>query len=647
MSSGTPYESNAGRNMSSAAGDAMGMDRIRRLGLSPRSQKLSRYYAFYRCCNYEARQVSWDGSMRMDPLSHEGIASGNPIPPGFYDAGQTTPLRFRKPTAPYNLTKVIVDRFTSLLFSQRRHPQLRVLGDMLTEDYARALADTARLWPAMIRARSMGGAIGTSIAGFQFANGRPMVEVHDARWCTPEWADRYSFKLASIEKRYQYPIEERDPETGAWTDVAYWYRRVIDMESDTVWKPIPVGGGDEPHWSNPDNIMSSVRHNLGFCPVVWAQNLPVEDDVDGDPDCHGVFDMIEAIDTLLSQADRGVIANCDPTTVIIGPDKLAEVAKGSMNAMKLTSGDMKYLEMTGSGPKAATELAEIFRNRALEVAQCVLENTQQGGARTATEIERMYASMISKADVLREQYGEHLVRPVVEMMLRAARAGTRPYKDEATGAIIRGGINLPPRIEKRGDKQFLIERKLGPRTENFVELQWPGYFEPPLADVDMATRAASSARTAGLIDAETAAKFIANYFAVEDVQAVLEKAKQEKQDDLNTGAGDFLEGMKGGGLGGNAEPAAPDPSEQLSTKSSLDITATDIGAIVTVNEARESVGLGPMDGEDGELTIAEFKAKRAGTIAAAAAADAGDTAPTDQNKKSTPGAFGKGAPDDE
>lgn len=72
-----------------------------------------------------------------------------------------------------------------------------------------------------------------------------------------------------------------------------------------------------------------------------------------------------------------------------------------------------------------------------------------------------------------------------------------------------------------------------------------------------------------------------------------------------------------GALDGTAaEPASGTPAR-------VELTATDIATIVTVNEARASQGLPPMEGDDGKLTVAEFKAKHAGPIAEAAQAEAG------------------------
>jgi len=56
----------------------------------------------------------------------------------------------------------------------------------------------------------------------------------------------------------------------------------------------------------------------------------------------------------------------------------------------------------------------------------------------------------------------------------------------------------------------------------------------------------------------------------------------------------------------------------------IEITPSDIATVVRVREARASVGLPPFGTPDDDLTLAEFKARNAETIATAAAAEAGD-----------------------
>lgn len=540
------------------------MDRIARLGLSQRQQELNRLWSWYRCSPYAARQTDWNGKKALEPLEMEAVASKGFIPPGFYDAGgQSMPLKFRRPTAPYALAKVVVDRFTGLLFSENQSPEILVDGDDASADYLRAVAEVARLWQAMIRVRTFGGATGSACIGFQFVDGKPVVEVHDPRWVHPKFIDRATMQLESVEKRYMHPVEERDPATGRFETKQMWYRRIIDGERDVVFKPVEVGNGEEPQWE----VEREVQHGFGFCPVVWVQNLPVEDDIDGDPDCHGIFDLIEAVDALVAQANRGIIANCDPTLVIVSKAEMGgEIKKGSDNSIKMPEGSASYLELNASGPKAALELAEQLRKYALEVAQCVLEHPDvSGGARTATEVTRSYGSMLQKADVMREQYGERCVKPLLEMIFRAAQALDQPVQGtDAQGqpVMVRRALQLPPRFEADPETgvKTRVERQLG--AGGTIRLQWPDYFPPTLADIDSAVKAATGAKTGGLVDEETAISFVAPFFSVDDVAGMIKKIRDSAAASQASMFGG-IPGMDGGGGEELDDGYSPEESEFL------------------------------------------------------------------------------------
>jgi hypothetical protein len=603
MSSGTRTESDAHSKISRAVSgqvlDPRDTEKIARLGMSPRQQELNRRWSFYCTQQYAARAVDWDGSPRSEGLDAEAIATAGFLPPGFYDAGATFPLKFRRPTAPYHLIRVIVSRFTGLLFSERRAPQIRVQGDHATEEFVQALANQSRLWARMVQARLMGGAMGSVAIGFQFVEGKPVIEIHDPRWTFPTFEDRSTLKLRGIEKRYMYPEEVRDPETGQVVEVNLWYRRIIDEERDILFKPALVTD-EEPAWE----IAQEVEHGFGFCPVVWVQNSPVEDAVDGEPDCIGIFDLSEAIDALLSQANRGVGANCDPTVHVSTNMSLGEVRKGSDNAIKTEiGGGVAYVEISGSGPKAATELAKEFRALALEVAQCVLEQPQgAGGARTATEIERAFSSMTEKADVFREQYGEHGVKPLLEMMTKASRSSTQPRIEN--GTIVRGTLSLPPKVvngSKNGEAAKQAAYQLGPG--GVLDLKWPPYFDPSVQDVQAATGAAASAKAAGLIDDEHAVAFIAPYFDVEDPSDMarqLRAGAEEEQAEIDETT--------------FAEEASPEV-EAVAGEMGMKFYQYEIeGGVVSINEVRRSKGLPPMI--DGELSLPAYRAKHPDMFAA-------------------------------
>jgi len=503
------------------------MGRLHRLGMSPRQLELNHLFSIYRAQQYSTCSTEWDGSQKVGLIDREAINTGSYIPPGFYDGGAMLPLRFRKPTAPYPLARVIVDRFTSLLFSEKRHPRVKVEDDDATDDYVQALLDASRFWPTWMQARGLGGAMGSVAVGFSILAGKPHLELFDPRWATPTFVSRTSSELKRLEVLYQYPREIFDGETGVWREVPYWYRRVIDVERDIVYRSVPVTD-EAPTWS----VENEVVHGLGEVPVVWVQNTPTQDDVDGDSDYHGVLDMLHAIDQLLAQAQIGTIANADPTLVIsTNADLPPDLAKGSRAPIKLPGdGKAQYLELQGVGAKAATELADLYRRRVLEACHCVLEDgasdSSAKGRRTATEIERSYAAMIARTDVLREQWAETGIKPLLAKMLRAIRTVEQGRVGE-DGRVVRGMVSVPPHVERDASGRIVAKRPREVGDGEVIELVWPSYFEPTIEDADVAVKTASAALVGKLVDQETAIAYVSPFFHVSDPKEMAKRIQVE------------------------------------------------------------------------------------------------------------------------
>lgn len=562
MSSGTKSDMGGARGMLSQATPKVVTESAGpTMVLSPRQTEMDLLWRYYCCANYEGRRSDWDGKQALDKVEHESVATSGFVPPGFYDAGQTLPLKFRKPTAPYYLARVVVDRFTSLLFSARRHPRV-ISDDSDTEDWLVGFCEATRLWSKMLLVRTYGGAMGSVGMGFKFVSGEPVVEVHDPRWCTPEFIDRHTYVVKSLEKRYQFMDHVRDPVTGAWEEAWFWYRRVIDDQTDTVWERVPCTEHEEPRWNRLPR--KAITHGYGFCPVVWLQNKPVEDSIDGDSDCHGIYDLITAIDALYAQANRGVIANSDPTLKIISDAEFDNVSKGSTNALQVEKGgDVAYMEITGTGAKSAVDLAEKLEEKALITARCFLDTNTGGPSRTASEVDHNYSNMIEQADVLREQYGEHGVKSLLKMVLKAAKGlgVTRSeLQEDGTTAVVRHTVRLPKRQivnDETGETTF-VPRTMGAGEE--VDLRWPSYFTPSFEAVLQAVQTAGLAKQYGLVDEEKATQYIAEYFQITNVREVVIKARllaDKMSEKFSEQA--MSRAQNGGGAEAATGPASPPP----------------------------------------------------------------------------------------
>lgn len=559
------------------ADDSRELEKIRALGMSPRQLALNHLWSRFRALQYESRSVEWDGAEATSAVEREMMASAPTVPPGFYASAESTPLRFRKPSAPYHLFRVIVQRFSDLLFAEARNPRVTCPGDPVKEEFANGLIESTRLWSHMSEARNYGGSCGSAVVGFSFVEGRPLVEVFEPFYCFPKFKSRSTMDLEKIEIRWMYPVEERD-DKGKWQTIAMWYRRIIDEQNDTVWEAVRAPkdkdghGTKEPDWSAPENEPEVSAHGFGFCPVRWIQNTKVQGEPEGEFDCTGALEMIDRMDHLLAQGLQGVDLNCDPTLMFEGTEdtEIPEVKKGSFNAIKLPKGSAKYLELVGSGPKTAMEWVQTLRGWVLEMCQCVLEDPDAGGesAMTATEVLKRYASMHARAGKLREQYGQNGFLPLLEMMIRAARtqAAGRVAAPEEPGGIVKGQVVVPPAVEKDdATGTVTLRQRPVPQQDTGAMLQavWPEWFDPTPQDAQVATTAASAALLGGLIDLDHAVRYIAPFYKVEDAAGLAATLKQAKADEqaqqqqqLMAGMGPVDDGSSGGPMGGPGDGGA-------------------------------------------------------------------------------------------
>ena len=123
-------------------------------------------------------------------------------------------------------------------------------------------------------------------------------------YLTPGWDPQAPDELARIVEKYKVSGEVLAAQGYAIEDasVAYWFMRVWDRQSETWYLPWQVGTSDEPVIDE----SRTVRHALGFVPMVWVRNLPGGDDTDGACTFRAAIETAIEIDYQLSQAGRGL-----------------------------------------------------------------------------------------------------------------------------------------------------------------------------------------------------------------------------------------------------------------------------------------------------------------------------------------------------
>lgn len=527
-------------------------ERILRLALTPRQRQLNAWWGFFCAEQYDDRSVAWSGLRVPSLLEREGLHRQTAIPPGFYDAGhlfEHVPLEFRKPEITHHIVRQVVWRFTDMMFSRRTRPTLKVNTDPAATAWLDDLARSTALWSRCGYARNLAGAMGAVAMSFAFLDGRLVIEVHDPRWCTPVIPNKQTGDVASMEIRYMYPVESRRPD-GLPVQTWYWFRRTIDASADTTFQPVEVKEGDEPIWTPAEGQTFPLP--FGFCPVRWIQNTAVPSDIDGEPDCKGVFENAEAMDRLLSQGSLGASNNADPTLHVGTSDqKLGDLRKGSRHAIRTEKdGSVDYVEASGSGIDMAIRMFDKIDDVSLKAVRCIIEEEREGGPMTAEEIRRRYGAMFSRVESLQEHWSETGIVPFIEMMVRAVRQLVSGQTIDPSGRLSRTTLAgklgaLPPSVQSGA----LASRELG-QSALMIETVWPDLAPPTAQDAQAATGAAAAAVAAKILDRRSATEYIAPKFGVRDVGEVITRLEEEAratdaalQSELLVSAG----GQPGGG----------------------------------------------------------------------------------------------------
>jgi hypothetical protein len=613
---------------------------------SDRFKVLDRKQQYFDCTQHDYKRYDFDG--RIIELGGGVVQSAQPLMSG-EKASNYIPLRGRRPSTPYRLARVITSSFTSLLLGDQRFPTLQVLTDPKTQDYVQTLSRLSSLPVKMVQARNLGGSTGTACLSWAYVNGRPRVRVHNAKFVhVQSWEDRDEFVPRHVIECYQSTEQVWSPEKRQLVSADFWHRRDWTPNLDVVFMKMPVQRGKDPVWI-PD-WEKCVEHNDRLCHFVWIQNLPATD-ADGQCDYEGLFDNFDTLDLLLSVITRGATLNLDPTLVLkMDPDAIGSgVRKGSDNAIVPgVDGDAHYLELVGSSITAGINLFNKKRETTLEVAQCVLPDPDKVAAAGTSSVamKMMYAPMIGKGDLFRDQYGGGMRRVLEPLVIVAQRSHrTKVF-------YLDGNLNpheeyriprLPPKVDKEtGDdgqeKVTLTQREPGQGEE--VDPVWGPYFQATPNDKQV---------TAGALSVATGQKaFMPASSATEEMAKLLgrdpddeKRSMTEEQDEAEGKQNQMFSQAAAGAPGSKVQhstptpgggqmtrtvaPQAPPPSESSSSEPPIPLTPAAAQAVITVNEARHSMGLDPMPGPDGMLSLAAFQAKYSVPIAMAANAALGKT----------------------
>jgi hypothetical protein len=590
---------------------------------------------------------------------------------GLNARGEKVPLRERKPAIVYPLPLNACKEATRFTFGEGRFPTIQVKAveaDAAIGGLGLELADAKLLQQAnadiieqahlrtVMRALEQ-AALGcrTSVAILCVRDGRFCVDQPRAQDCIATFvrAGDPASAVAGLTICYQFDKEIADRKTGAPTIVRHWYRRDITATHDIRYEDVAIDAArpdEPPRWVVDES--QSVEHAFGFCPVVWARNLPDPScgSIDGTSLLENLFEEVDALNLAYSQRHRGIVhfgtpqpyetgvaeddgpqatgrksgpagwgqggapfgGVCSPASParVAAPDKI-----WSYQGKDVQVG---LIETTGAAFNAATLHVDDISARLKQSMGVVLANAADvmgKGDMSAKFLALAYAPLLALVDDLRECWWDACLRPLLEMAMRivVVRSGK--------GLLLPRAAAVAALLAKR-----TVTVDSGETVWVAPELQplWGNYFSPSNEDIKTDVLTAQTAQDAKLATKKTVVSYVAKHFGVRDVDDELAAIDPPVEDDAPV-----------------VDTTTAEPVE--SSVPTLSLTSTDVASIVTVNEARQSQGLAPWVRAEGSLTVTEFQAKNAALVAAAAGAAMGQVVddPADDAPDDPPPSFGK------
>ena len=419
--------------------------------------------------------------------------------------GDYIPLRNRRPSVRYALSRIVVDDSVALLFSEGHFPAIDCADATVRSVFADIVKD-ARLNQVMTEA-AIRGSVGSVAILMRVLRGRLFFSALETTYLTPAWDPEAPDTLLSVTEKYKVTGAQLAVEGYAIDDPAadYWFMRRWDRQAETWFVPAKVGTAAPPQ-TDPTR---TVRHDLGCVPMVWVRNLPGPS-ATGDPN-EGACTFRAAIETQieidyqLSQAGRGLKYSSDPTLLIKEPATTdSEIVKGAGNALVVSEkGDAKLLEIGGTASAAVLDYVRALREMALESIHGNRASADRlTAAQSGRALELMNQGLVWLADTLRITYGEGALLALARIVLHAAQR----YR------LIVLGEEIPP---------------LDPTVR--LGLTWPRWVPATADDRMKDAQTLATLAAARQISRETAVKSIAATYDIEDVPAELARIAADPQ----------------------------------------------------------------------------------------------------------------------
>lgn len=413
-----------------------------------------------------------------------------------FSDGQYIPVRQRCPRIQYEFAKVLAARLASKLVGSRTFPFLKVEDDPDTEAYLQAINQTARLKAYLVEPVRRMIVAGSSFIRFYVVEGQFKIQCYLSKWCYPEFD-----KSGTLEQiRIQYVYEDEMDRDSQNKPKKKWYKLVLTKTKDIKFDNPEFNGDSEPKFK----VVESVEHNLGFVQGEWLKTADKTNSIDGDSLIEPVLGFIDELNYSLSQSSTAIQYNQDPQLALTKMDEedVDKLIRSSAKAWNLgKEGEAMFIEAGMTGVEKAVELRDKVRMSIQDVTRIIMLDPEKivGNAQSAKAMEVLHGPMVELIEELRPM----LEKSITSLVLKMALANL----------ILNEMGALTP---------VTIPEGYAPQSLN-VTVQWPEIFPMTMEDLQKKVSIVSQVTGANVISRETAMKWIAKDFGIENIEEELAK----------------------------------------------------------------------------------------------------------------------------
>lgn len=406
------------------------------------------------------------------------------------------PIRMRQPLIKYDFPKTICDRVAAKIVGYSMFPNFKVEDEPETEALLKEIIKQSKLKSKIMEPMRRMLAAGSSFLRFSLVEGQLKLEHYLSKYCYPKFDS-----LGHLESiRIQYIYDDEEDRNAKGDPKKKWYRLDLEKMRDVLYDNPEFSANADPQFS----IVAVADHGLGFVQGEWFRTAVLKHCPDGPSLFEGSLCFFDELNYSLSQSSQAIMYNQDPQMTITGvdEDELEKLIKSSMKAWNLgKEGKAEFLESNLGAVERAIEFRDKIRLAMQDVSRVVLLDPEKmiGQAQSGKAMEILHGPMVELIDEMRPELEDRLISIVLKMyatIIHATAQGIETSFDLT-------GYQVPENLN--------------------VGIQWNEIFPKTLEDLQKKISIANSASSAQIISRDTAMRWVAKDFGIEDIEAELEK----------------------------------------------------------------------------------------------------------------------------